>query len=194
MKYSLSAVALLAFAGMAAAEIPACATKCLSDAVASSTTCGASDLKCQCEATNMAAIQGASTTCVISACGDTALDVLAAATADCEAVNSAPASSSVESTPPAATTPVESTSTSASTSTPILTPTSSSPASISALPYVPVNSTSVVVVPTTSANATATPAPTSSTAPTEVPAGAGTQLNVGTGGLFIFAVAALAVL
>ncbi|PBP28594.1 hypothetical protein BUE80_DR000411 [Diplocarpon rosae] len=194
MKYSLSTVALLAFAGMAAAEIPACATKCLSDAVASSTTCGASDVKCQCEASNVAAIQGASTSCVISACGDKALDVLAAATADCEAVNSAPASSSVESTLVAATTLAESTSTSVSTSTPILTPTSSAPASISVSPSVPFNSTSVVAVPTTSANTTVTTAATTSTAPTEVPAGAGTQLNVGTGGLFIFAVAALAVL
>jgi hypothetical protein len=73
MKYSYAAFTVLALAGHAAAVIPACATKCISDAVASSTTCGATDLSCQCQAANQAKIQSAATSCVLSACGDQAL-------------------------------------------------------------------------------------------------------------------------
>jgi hypothetical protein len=69
MQYSYSAIVLLALAGLGQAAIPDCATTCIANAVASATTCGASDLVCQCSTANMNAIQAAATTCVLSACG-----------------------------------------------------------------------------------------------------------------------------
>lgn len=73
MQCSLSAIALLAFAGRALAVIPACATSCIADAVAAATSCGATDLKCQCTDANKASIQAAATSCVIAACGAQAI-------------------------------------------------------------------------------------------------------------------------
>ncbi|KAK6585679.1 hypothetical protein PZA11_002406 [Diplocarpon coronariae] len=187
MNYSLSGVALLALAGITTAQIPACATKCISDAVASSTPCGPTDVQCQC--TNMPAIQQASTPCVLSACGDKALDVLAAAMAQCDAVKSAALSYPADATTAIATTSVKSTSTSVAALT---SPASTAPSSYSsaASTYVSspasINSTSAVIVPTTSANSTPS-------TPTEVPVSAGSQLNAVTGGLLIVAVAALTI-
>ncbi|KAI6715953.1 hypothetical protein JHW43_001450 [Diplocarpon mali] len=175
MNYSLSGVALLALAGITTAQIPACATKCISDAVASSTPCGPTDVQCQC--TNMPAIQQASTPCVLSACGDKALDVLAAAMAQCDAVKSAALSYPADATTAIATTSVKSTSTSVAALT---SPASTAPSSYSsaASTYVSspasINSTSAVIVPTTSANSTPS-------TPTEVPVSAGSQLNAVTG-------------
>jgi len=76
MKYSFSAVALIALVGLANAQIPACATDCIADAVASATSCGADDLGCQCEESNQSAITAAATSCVLAACGDQAIGKL----------------------------------------------------------------------------------------------------------------------
>lgn len=71
MKYS--ALLIAATAGLASAQcvsdIPSCAQSCIEDAAASATSCGAQDFECQCTTANQAAIQGAATSCVISACG-----------------------------------------------------------------------------------------------------------------------------
>ena len=70
MKYI---AALLALAASAAAQtITACGGKaqaCLDDATKSSGICSVGDWACGCS--NMEAIQGGATTCVISACGGT---------------------------------------------------------------------------------------------------------------------------
>ncbi|KAI9050178.1 hypothetical protein LZ554_006319 [Drepanopeziza brunnea f. sp. 'monogermtubi'] len=161
--YPVSAILalLLAFTGhQATAAIPSCALQCIADAVASSTSCGATDLKCQCTDANKAAVQGASTTCVVGACGATALDVLAAANADCAAIN-------------ASTTP-----TSASTSTSTPSP-SSPPATLST------SSTSLTITSTTSSRTSSSsslvpPAPSSTAGSGAAPpaVGAGSLLFV----------------
>jgi hypothetical protein len=66
MKYSFALLALVAVAS--AQSIPACAQPCIAAAVSSATTCGASDLACQCQPANEAAIQAAATSCVLKSC------------------------------------------------------------------------------------------------------------------------------
>ena len=68
MQYSFSALALLAVAGLAAAQIPTCAQPCLDSATKDA--CGdATDFACACTPANQAKIQNAATTCVLDACG-----------------------------------------------------------------------------------------------------------------------------
>lgn len=69
MKSSFSVLALTALISLATAQsMPACAQPCINAAVASATTCGASDIACQCTPSNEAAIQNAATSCVLSSC------------------------------------------------------------------------------------------------------------------------------
>lgn len=99
MKFS--AVVLASTVGLAAAAVdpasyfPSCALPCLSSAVSSATKCGATDYACQCTTDNQSAIQGAATSCVLSACGaDVAANqVLPAAPKFCAAVAAAGSSS-----------------------------------------------------------------------------------------------------
>ncbi|KAI1350220.1 hypothetical protein F5Y01DRAFT_286708 [Xylaria sp. FL0043] len=111
MRYNVAALALAA-AGVSAqslSDIPQCAIPCINDAVASATTCAADDYKCICN--NSDALTGASTSCVLTACGeDTALNqVLPAVQKFCEAVlsgggsTSAPASTPTSESTPAPT-------------------------------------------------------------------------------------------
>jgi hypothetical protein len=71
MKY-IALLAAFASAAMAQSlsDIPACAQPCIASAVASSTSCSATDYKCICD--NQSTVVGAATTCVIGACGLTA--------------------------------------------------------------------------------------------------------------------------
>jgi hypothetical protein len=69
MQFTYSTLAVVALSGLAAAQIPSCATECLANAAKSAApSCGASDTACQCEPANKAAIQAAATPCVIGAC------------------------------------------------------------------------------------------------------------------------------
>lgn len=68
MQFKYSALAVVALSGLAAAQIPSCATTCIANAISSATTCGATDTACQCETANKAAIQAAATPCVESSC------------------------------------------------------------------------------------------------------------------------------
>ncbi|KAF7945124.1 hypothetical protein EAE96_009903 [Botrytis aclada] len=70
-----------------APSIPSCAIPCIASAVAAETTCGATDLACQCDPDNASLIQGVATSCVLQACGiQEALQVLDDATAECSSV------------------------------------------------------------------------------------------------------------
>jgi hypothetical protein len=71
MKYSFAVLAFAAIATAQQSSIPAGAQPCIAAAVASATTCGASDLACQCTTANEAAIQSAATSCVLNKCSST---------------------------------------------------------------------------------------------------------------------------
>ncbi|TGO36072.1 hypothetical protein BHYA_0136g00150 [Botrytis hyacinthi] len=82
-----------------APSIPSCAIPCIASAVAAETSCGATDLECQCDPDNASLIQGVATSCVLQACGiQEALQVLDDASAECSSVlaagNASQASSS----------------------------------------------------------------------------------------------------
>ncbi|KAK1484203.1 CFEM domain-containing protein [Colletotrichum cuscutae] len=65
--------AIIAFAGLAAAQsladVPTCAQKCLADAVTSNGKCTVGDISCLCSAANYQAIVTAGTPCVLASCG-----------------------------------------------------------------------------------------------------------------------------
>ncbi|KAL6887986.1 hypothetical protein GGI43DRAFT_388056 [Trichoderma evansii] len=70
MKFTLAlATFVVAVYGQTIADIPACAIPCIDSAIASATTCSTTDLTCVCETSNFDAIEAASTSCVITACG-----------------------------------------------------------------------------------------------------------------------------
>ncbi|KAL3419182.1 CFEM domain-containing protein [Phlyctema vagabunda] len=206
MKYSFAALTVVAFSGLASAQIPSCATSCIADAVASATTCGADDVACQCAAPNQSAIQAASTTCVISACGATeALNVLSAAQAACAAV-SATAGESATSSSAAA--PSETTSEAAATTTEETVSTTTSVASTEVVETTSVASssaaattaatTSSVVVVSSSEVASPTSNSASATASTSAPVetftGAASHVGASFGGAVVVGLAALAAL
>ncbi|EHK40149.1 hypothetical protein TRIATDRAFT_302587 [Trichoderma atroviride IMI 206040] len=88
MKFTLAlATFVAAVYGQTVADIPACAVPCIESAIASQTTCSDTDLACVCESANFDAIEAASTSCVIAACGaDVAINqVLPAVQALCAA-------------------------------------------------------------------------------------------------------------
>ncbi|KAI0099787.1 hypothetical protein GGR51DRAFT_564832 [Nemania sp. FL0031] len=68
------------------ADIPACAQPCITDAVAATTDCGATDYACICASRD--AVQASAEECVIAACGeDVAVnEVLPAVDAACSAL------------------------------------------------------------------------------------------------------------
>ncbi|KXH26105.1 CFEM domain-containing protein [Colletotrichum salicis] len=77
MKFS---AAIIAFAGLVAAQsladVPTCAQKCLADAVTSTGKCTAGDISCLCSPANYQAIVTAGTPCVLASCGaDVAVSV-----------------------------------------------------------------------------------------------------------------------
>ncbi|UQC79651.1 CFEM domain-containing protein [Colletotrichum lupini] len=84
--------AIIAFAGLAAAQsladVPTCAQKCLADAVTSNGKCTVGDISCLCSGANYQAIVAAGTPCVLASCGaDVAVNqVLPAASKICAAV------------------------------------------------------------------------------------------------------------
>ncbi|KAK6596589.1 hypothetical protein H4I96_09241 [Botrytis cinerea] len=76
-----------------APSIPSCAIPCIASAVAEETSCGPTDLACQCDPDNVTLIQGVATSCVLQACGtEEALQVLGDTTAECSSVLAAPPS------------------------------------------------------------------------------------------------------
>ncbi|PVH82234.1 hypothetical protein DL98DRAFT_586578 [Cadophora sp. DSE1049] len=199
MQYRFSAVALIALVGLANAQIPACATDCIADAVASATSCGADDLGCQCEESNQSAITTAATSCVIAACGDQAIAVLTAAQAACAAVSASAAggaSSTVASVSSAASSVVASASSvvasvSSAVESAASTYAPSTTAESSSIAYTTQAEPSVTIVPTPvpSSNATAT----ATSPPIQVTNAAG-QVVVGAGSLFAAGFAVLAAL
>ncbi|CAJ2514146.1 Uu.00g022650.m01.CDS01 [Anthostomella pinea] len=69
MKFSIAAVALAAVVSAQSwSDIPACATPCIDDAIASTTTCAADDYACICS--NEDVIEPAAEDCVVTACGE----------------------------------------------------------------------------------------------------------------------------
>jgi len=194
MKYSFSAVALIALVGLANAQIPACATDCIADAVASATSCGADDLGCQCEESNQSAITAAATSCVLAACGDQAIAVLTAAQEACAAVSASSAaggaSSTLASVSSAASSVVASVSSSVESVVSTYAP-SSTTAESSSIAYTTQAEPSVTILPTAvpSSNATST----ATSPPVQVTNAAG-QVAVGAGSLFAAGVAVLAAL
>jgi len=179
MQYSFSALALLAVAGLAAAQIPLCAQPCLDSATKDA--CGdAKDFACACTPANQAKIQNAATTCVLGACGPTVAvqEVLPAAKALCDNL---PASSSAA---PASTSSSEAapSSTAAETS-------SSAGASSYAASSAP-TTTSTALVPVTTGSSNGTTAPTSTPAP--FTGGAAQATAAGLGSAFALGMAVLA--
>jgi hypothetical protein len=196
MQYSFTAVALLAFVGLSQAQIPACATSCIDNAVTAVTTCSVSDLTCQCAPANNALIQSDATSCVLAACGATeALSVLAAASSACASVlaaTSAPVvatSSSVPATsaPPTTAAPVSS-STGSSAAAVVYTSPSTS-ASTSAAASLSTSTTVAQSSTTPSKNATVT-----TTSPPIQVTGAAAQVMVGAGSIAALGMALLAAL
>ncbi|KAK0100397.1 hypothetical protein ONS95_008351 [Cadophora gregata] len=185
MQYSFSAVALIAFVGLANAQIPACATTCISDAVASATTCGATDIACQCETANQSAITAAATSCVLAACGDQAIAVLTAAQAACAAVSASSAAGGASSTAASVSSAASSVASSASS----VIASVSSAASTYAVTTQAEPSVTILPTPYPSSNATAT----TSSAPIQVTNAAG-QVVVGAGSFFAAGMAVLAAL
>ncbi|TGJ86317.1 hypothetical protein E0Z10_g2455 [Xylaria hypoxylon] len=90
MQFTLATLATLiaAVSAQTWADIPACAQPCIDDAVATTTTCGATDYPCICA--NRDALETEATDCVIAACGETVAvnEVLPAVDAACAAVGS----------------------------------------------------------------------------------------------------------
>ncbi|PQE13594.1 Extracellular membrane CFEM domain protein [Rutstroemia sp. NJR-2017a BVV2] len=171
MQYS--AFGLLALVSLAAAQIPACATTCINDAVTSSTPCSVTDVACQCKSENTAKIQAAATSCVIANCPlDVAVGIPDAAAKACAAL---PASSAVASSSAVA----PSTSVVASSSAAATQSVASSSASLA-----PTTVTSGVASPTGSINSTSSLLPYT---------GGGSQLRVGLGSVVVLGAAALAV-
>ncbi|KAM0129517.1 hypothetical protein ACHAP3_007784 [Botrytis cinerea] len=92
-----------------APSIPSCAIPCIASAVAEETSCGPTDLACQCDPDNVTLIQGVATSCVLQACGtEEALQVLGDTTAECSSVlaagnaSAAPSSATPSAIPSAA--------------------------------------------------------------------------------------------
>ncbi|KAM0262175.1 hypothetical protein ACHAQJ_001919 [Trichoderma viride] len=88
MKFTLVLATFVAVAyGQTVRDIPACAVPCLDSAIASQTDCAPDDFACACETQNFNAIEAASTSCIITACGaDVAINqVLPAVDALCAA-------------------------------------------------------------------------------------------------------------
>ncbi|RAL60764.1 hypothetical protein DID88_009869 [Monilinia fructigena] len=209
-----TAFGLLALASLAIAQdssIPACAQPCIADAVKSSTTCGASDTACQCQADNVSKIQTAATSCVIDKCGLTvALTVQSAAAAACAAIpassstaptsaSSVASSSAVEpsnsavvpsSSAVAPSSAVESSTVSSPASSPVSTPASTPVSSHASTPVSSVVVTSGVASPTGGAgsNTTKPTAPATSSVPYT---GSGTQVKAGLGSALVIGIAAL---
>lgn len=70
MKFTLVlATFVAAVYGQTVGDIPACAVPCIQNAIASATTCSATDFACVCETANFNAVQAASLNCVVAACG-----------------------------------------------------------------------------------------------------------------------------
>ncbi|KAM3065637.1 hypothetical protein ACMFMG_011346 [Clarireedia jacksonii] len=175
MQYS--AFALLALVSLAAAQIPACATSCINDAVTSSTTCSVTDVACQCKSENTAKIQSAATSCVIASCPlNVAVGIPDAAAKACAAL---PASSVAPS----------------SSATAPLIPSSSVVASSSVASTTgSVASSSVSLAPTSAISGVASPTGSiNSTAPILPYTGGGSQMRVGFGSIVVLGAAALAV-
>ncbi|RFU33019.1 hypothetical protein B7463_g3324, partial [Scytalidium lignicola] len=187
MKFTYAAAAVMAFAGLASAQIPACAQPCLDAATKSATKCGATDIVCQCQPSNQAAIQGAATTCVVSSCGDQALSVLSAAQAACKAALAAPATTAAASSAPASSAPAATSSAPATKSAAASTVSSSSAAASTTL-ATSTAASSIVAAPTTNTTTNGT-APSAAPTPFK-PNGAG-QLGASLGGAFVMAVIAL---
>jgi hypothetical protein len=197
MQYSFTAVALLAFVGLSQAQIPACATSCIDNAVTAVTTCSVSDLTCQCAPANNALIQSDATSCVLAACGATeALSVLAAASSACASVlaaTSAPVvatSSSVPATsaPPTTAAPVSS-STGSSAAAVVYTSASTSASTSAAAASLSTSTTVAQSSTTPSKNATVT-----TTSPPIQVTGAAAQVMVGAGSIAALGMALLAAL
>ncbi|KAL7897171.1 hypothetical protein HDV63DRAFT_87711 [Trichoderma sp. SZMC 28014] len=88
MKFTLVlATFVAAVYGQTVGDIPPCAVPCIESAITSATTCSATDFVCACQTANFNAIQAASLSCVITACGaDVAINqVLPAVQALCAA-------------------------------------------------------------------------------------------------------------
>ncbi|KAI0152637.1 hypothetical protein GGR57DRAFT_503500 [Xylariaceae sp. FL1272] len=84
MQFTVAAVAFAAIVSAQSwSDIPACATPCIDDAVASTTTCAADDYACICA--NEATISPAAEDCVVAACGEEVAEgeVVPAVTAFC---------------------------------------------------------------------------------------------------------------
>jgi len=179
MQYSFSALALLAVAGLAAAQIPVCAQSCLD--TATKAACGdPKDYACACTPANQAKIQGSATNCVLAACGPTVAvqQVLPAAKALCDSLASssaAPASTSSSEAAPSSTA-VETSSAAASASS----------YSASAAP----STTTTAVVPVTTGSSNGTAAPTST--PASFTGGAAQATAAGLGSVFALGMAVLA--
>ncbi|TGO46204.1 hypothetical protein BCON_0338g00040 [Botryotinia convoluta] len=119
-----------------APSIPSCAIPCIASAVAEETSCGATDLACQCDPDNASLIQGVATSCVLQACGiQEALQVLDDATAECSSVlaagnaSAAPSSAAPSAIPSAAPNSAPASTSAAPSSVPTTTPIDSSPPS-----------------------------------------------------------------
>ncbi|KAH8815570.1 hypothetical protein F5884DRAFT_747110 [Xylogone sp. PMI_703] len=191
MKYSFAAAALLAVAGVANAQIPACATTCISDAVKSATSCGATDLACQCTSSNEQAIQAAATSCVLTACGDQALSVLSAAQAQCQAVLAGGSSSSAAAPTSSAAAPTTSAAAPATTSSAAGAPATSSAAS-STLATSSAVTTPAAPSSTGSSNSTGTGNGTITSGLPPTPSGnSAAQMGASLGGAFVMAAVAL---
>ncbi|KAG4030379.1 hypothetical protein MFRU_012g01170 [Monilinia fructicola] len=204
------AFGLLALASLAIAQdsaIPACAQPCIADAVKSSTTCGASDTACQCQADNVSKIQTAATNCVIEKCGLTvALTVQSAAAAACAALpassstaptsaSSVASSSAVEpsssaAVPSSSAVAPSSASESSAISSPASTPASTPVSSHASTPISSVVITSGVASPTggVGSNTTKPTAPATSTVPYT---GSGAQVKAGLGSALVIGIAAV---
>ncbi|KAB8297001.1 hypothetical protein EYC80_002402 [Monilinia laxa] len=208
-RMQFTAFGLLALASLAIAQdssIPACAQPCIADAVKSSTTCGASDTVCQCQADNVSKIQTAATSCVIDKCGLTvALTVQSAATAACAALpasssttptsaSSVASSSAVEPSSSAvvpsssavapSSSAVESSVVSSPVSSPVSTPASTPVSSHASTPVSSVVITSGVASPTGSAGSNTTK-PTASATSTVPYTGSGNQVKAGLGSALV---------
>ncbi|KAF5868727.1 putative ibr domain-containing protein [Botrytis fragariae] len=143
-------------------SIPSCAIPCIASAVSAETSCGATDLACQCNPDNANLIQGVATSCVLQACGiQEALQVLDDATAECSSViaagnaNAAPSSAAPSVIASAVPTSVPVSISAVPSSVPTTTPIDSSPPS--AVPSSVAGSVSSAVpssVPNASPNAT----------------------------------------
>ncbi|KAL6803219.1 hypothetical protein GGI42DRAFT_324092 [Trichoderma sp. SZMC 28013] len=78
MKFTLVLATFAAVTyGQTLGDIPPCAVPCIQSAIASATTCSATDYACACSSANFQNVENASITCVVTACGaDEAINVV----------------------------------------------------------------------------------------------------------------------